>query len=83
MLVEPKSDSTDMVVNAAYFSGTVVFSQTYSRNSIPTFAALGRAVKNKMVGDKLLTSQQSIRFALPSGEVPSRRAKVFKKRSRE
>ena len=82
VLVEPKSDSTDMVVNAAYFSGTVVFSQTNSRNSIPTFAALGRAVKNKMVGDKLLTSQQSIRFVLPGGEVPSNRAKVFKKRSR-
>ena len=83
VLVEPKSDSTDMVVNAAYCSGTVVFSETYSRTSIPTFAALGRSVKERMIADVRITRQQGVRLVLPDGEAPSNRAKVFKKRSRE
>ncbi len=42
-----------------------------------------RAVKAKMIDDRLISSQQTVKFVLPGGEVPSNRAKVVKKRARE
>ena len=72
-----------VAVECTMMSGNVIMSAEYSKDKIPTYAFIRKAVTQTMLEANLISQQQCIKLILENGDIAPSRAKVWKQNKRK